>query len=589
MFRNEFQREIWKQNYKLTSEHKIQDTWKRVATAAAEVEEDKKEWADRFYYLLQDFKFVPGGRINANIGVEGRTGTTLFNCYVHNPKDIGYEDPDSIEGIFDMAKKQALTLKSEGGYGMNFSWLRPAGTYISGIGARTPGSLKFMEMWDKSSEIITMGTTKRHGKKRKDEKTKIRKGAQMGVLNIWHPDIEEFITAKQTQGRLTKFNLSVGITKGFMKAVQENEIWELKFPDVTFEKYKKEWKGDLEEWEEKGYPVDVYKKIKARTLWDTIMLSTYNRNEPGVLFLDLANKLNTIPSVEKIQTSNPCGEILMSTGVCNLGSLNTVKYVKIDPVTRKVYFDWKLFKEAVGIAVRFLDNINDISTTPLPEYDRSLKEKRRIGLGVMGLGSAHLMLGLRYGSDESIEFVEKLFNCKASTELLTSAKLGEEKGSFELFDAKKYFSTYWWASLYISEEIKDEIKEIGEMRNSHRSANAPTGNCVRKNTKIQTKNGIKSIAEIFRENRINISKEEKNQSFIPIKTMEAKTLEGYKRITGLYINDNDNVYSIKTENNNKIEGTNEHKVLIKIDDKTAKWIQLQNLKVGDKILLEKSS
>jgi len=359
---------------------------------------------------------------------------------------------------------------------MNFSWLRPDGSYINGIGARTPGAVKFMELWDKSSELITMGTTKRYGGKQEHEKDKIRKGAQMGVLNCWHPDIEEFITAKQTPGRLTKFNLSVGITNGFMEAVGNNESWNLRFPDTKFVNYKSEWKGDLDAWEAKGYPVNVYKKIKARELWETIMLSTYNRNEPGVLFLDLANKLNTIPNSETIQTSNPCGEIMMSTGVCNLGSVNLVKFVRIDPVTREVSFDYEEFSSTVGTAVRFLDNINSISTTPLPEYDKSLKEKRRIGLGVMGLGSVHLMLGIRYGSDASIEFVRQLFQCKSESELMASSGLGKEKGSFELFDKDKYFKTEWWANLKINPRIRSDIEATGCMRNSHRSANAPTGN-----------------------------------------------------------------------------------------------------------------
>ena len=277
----------------------------------------------------------------------------------------------------------------------------------------------------------------------------------------------------------------------------------------------------------------------------------------------------------------------MSTGVCNLGSLNLVKFIKKNKYTNDIYFDWEMFSENVETAVRFLDNINDISTTPLPEYDRSLKDKRRIGLGVMGLGSILLMLRYRYGSEKAKEFCEKLWNLKSSTEILTSAKLGREKGSFNLFNKDDYFNTYWWNNLQISEETKKKIKDVACMRNSHRSANAPTGNCVRKNTKIQTKDDIKSIAQIFKENKIDILKEEKNQFFLPIKTIEVKTLNGYKKIIGLYINNNNKVYSIKTNNNNKIEGTNEHKVLVKIDNKTAKWIELQNLKVGDKILLEK--
>jgi ribonucleotide reductase alpha subunit len=190
MFKNNFQKEVWIQNYKAPNEKKIEDTWKRIAKATSEIEKDSQYWTNKFYDLLYNFKFVPGGRISANIGVNDRKETTLFNCYVHNPKDINFSDPDSIEGIVELVKKQALTLKSEGGYGMNFSWIRPSGTYINGIGSRTPGVLKFMELWDKSSEIITMGTTKRYGEIRKNEKLKIRKGAQMGVLNCFSENTE---------------------------------------------------------------------------------------------------------------------------------------------------------------------------------------------------------------------------------------------------------------------------------------------------------------------------------------------------------------------------------------------------------------
>ena len=464
--------EIWLSNYQYKDERTVADTWRRMAQGAVSVEKksDKEEIEKHFFNILSDFKFVPGGRILANLGT-ARKSTTLMNCFVHAPKDIGYADPDSIEGIYEMLKAQAHTLKSEGGYGMNFSWIRPRGAYIEGIDSRTPGVLKFMELWDKSSEIITLGSELKTTAGRDTEKRKIRKGAMMGVLSIWHPEIIDFIKAKQTPNRLTKFNMSVGIFSDFMDRIVNNENWELKFPDTSFEKYKPEWNGNIYDWEKKGYPVKVYQTIKARELWDLITYSTYTRNEPGVLFFDLANKLNPLWYAEYIMTGNPCGEILMPTGVCNLGSINLVAFIRPDGS-----FDWEMFKYAVEWAVRFLDNINEISNAPLPEYKRSMIEKRRIGLGVMGLGSLHFMLGMRYGSKESIDFMEKLYRLKSETEILTSAMLGKTKGSFELFDKEKYFSSYWWKNLDIDPKVKEKVEFIGTIRNSHRSMNAPNGN-----------------------------------------------------------------------------------------------------------------
>jgi len=308
---NKFSEEIWKDNYRAPGEENIEQTWKRLATECAKVEkkEVQQKISDEFYSILEDFKFIPGGRIMANLGVEGREATTLMNCFVHEVRDINLKDPDSLEGILSQFKAQALTLRSEGGYGTNFSWLRPAGTYVKGIGSRTPGVLKFMELWDKSSEIITMGSEKIVGELRLDEKVKIRKGAQMGILSVWHPEILDFIVVKQTPGRLTKFNLSVGITEGFMKAVENDKDWQLIFPDTEHSRYEEEWNGDVDEWQSKGYPVIVYKTVKAKDLWDTISYATYTRNEPGVLFLDLANKLNPLVYGEKISSSNPCGRL----------------------------------------------------------------------------------------------------------------------------------------------------------------------------------------------------------------------------------------------------------------------------------------
>jgi len=484
--------QIWSENYKAGYEKTREDTWKRAAKACAatESEELKPKIEKEFLSMMYNDKFIPGGRILANLGVEDKVNVTLYNCFVHNPRDINLKDCDSIDGIYDLLKAQAKTLRSEGGYGINASFIRPAGAYINGIGSRTPGVLKFMELWDKSSEILTLGSVKLLGGKKSGEKNKIRKGAQMLVLDIWHPDIEDFITCKQTKGRLTKFNMSVGITEGFMTTLLEDGMWDLKFPNTEHEKYKTEWFGDIKEWEDKGYPVVVHKQIKAQEIWNLIMESTYNRNEPGVLFLDIANKMNPVYWFDLIKTTNPCGEVPMSTGVCNLGSINLVSFV--ENVNDSLSFDFKSFSNTVTTAIRFLDNVNDISSTPLPEYKQSVLEKRRIGLGVMGLGSLHLMLGIRYGSEDSIKLVEQIFKIKSETELLASALLGKEKGSFSKFDREKYFSSYWWTNLRISSDIKKQIEEIGCMRNSHQSMNAPTGN-----TGIYARNVSGGIEPVF--------------------------------------------------------------------------------------------
>lgn len=269
--------------------------------------------------------------------------------------------------------------------------------------------------------------------------------------------------------------MSVGITSGFMEAVKNNKDWNLIFPDTEHPKYDKEWNGDIEEWVDKGYKVIIHKTIKAKDLWDTISYATYTRNEPGVIFLDLFNKLNPLSYNEKIFATNPCGEIGMATGVCNLGSMNLTRFVKKNE-DNTYSFDFEEYTRVVKIAIRFLDNINDISRTPLEEYSKSTQEKRRIGLGNMGIGSLLLMFGIRYGSEESLELIKNIYKLKAETELLSSAELGKEKGSFKLFNKKEYFNTLWWKQLSISDEVKKQIENIGCMRNSHRSMNAPNGN-----------------------------------------------------------------------------------------------------------------
>jgi ribonucleotide reductase alpha subunit len=299
-FQQSISEQVWYDTYKWETDFSIEDTWKRIAKAVANIEKDKELWEEKFYELLKDFKYVPGGRIISNAGT-GLKKTTLINCFVS-----GFEGKhqDSTESIYKELLRQAKILASEGGYGINFSVLRPRGSYVSGIGNETCGSIVFMDLWDTSSNVLTQGS----GKKSSDKgKTKIRKGAQMGMLECWHPSIEEFITSKQQPGKLTKFNLTVLVTNDFMEAVKKHDKWNLEFPDTNFKHYDEEWNGNIKEWKEKEYPINIWKTYEdANELYDLIMKSTYNRNEPGIAFIDRVNELNNLQYCEYINASNPC-------------------------------------------------------------------------------------------------------------------------------------------------------------------------------------------------------------------------------------------------------------------------------------------
>lgn len=357
LFQDVFSEEIWAMTYKDHNDNSVDDTFRRVAKAIASVEETEElrtTWEENFYDMLTNFKGVPGGRILSNAGTEWN-GTTLMNCFV-GPRVKS--DVDSLAGILYHLEAQSKTLKSEGGWGENFSYIRPRGAFIHGIGVETPGAVKYMELFDKTSEIITAGSGRKSEEKR--AKGKIRKGAQMAVLDVWHPDIIEFITAKQQSGRLTKFNVSVNVSDAFMDRLKkvieleskikdaielskkmsgdpswqasnglqcggfimnhELEIealdkWDLIFPDTQHAQYKKVWNGDIKLWLEKGYPVKVYNTVSVRWLWNLIMESTFNRAEPGVLFLDRANYFNPLYYGETIFATNPCitGDTLIAT------------------------------------------------------------------------------------------------------------------------------------------------------------------------------------------------------------------------------------------------------------------------------------
>lgn len=493
-FEDAFSEEVWKSTYKDHEDQDVNETLRRVAKAVASVEKNaelREEWEENFYKMLSGFHATVGGRIYSNAGTEWG-GTTLMNCFV-GPRER--KELDSLDGILTNLRNQAQTLKSEGGWGENFSYIRPRGSFILGIGVETPGAVKYMELFDKSSEIITSGSGKQSTHKK--AKGKIRKGAMMGVLDVWHPDIVEFITAKQQPGRLTKFNVSVNCTDEFMEKLNEvlllqhtlascspeedsgiqadlekADKWELRFPDTTFEKYDDEWYGDLGEWERKGYPVVVHETTSVTHLWDLIMKSTYNRAEPGVLFLDRANHFNPGNYFETIFATNPCGEQTLSPGnICCLGSLNLTQFVNRD----RTGFNLSKLGKYTRWLVRFLDNVNSLSNAPLPQYEDAMRDKRRVGCGILGWGSALYMLQSRYGSDRAEELRDQVMGTIAKQAYMASIDLAEEKGKFKECKPVKHSQGVFIENLNLSNEYMDKLRAHG-IRNASLLSIQPTGN-----------------------------------------------------------------------------------------------------------------
>lgn len=470
-FTNEFSEKVWKETYKFYTDEDVNDTHLRVAKGLASIEKDQEYWTEKFLDILESFQFVPGGRITSNAGT-GLTGTTLVNCFISGLRG---ERQDSINSIIDEIRRQMLILKSEGGYGIYIGTLRPRGSFIHAIANESPGVVKFLDIWNVVSDVITSGSgLKKSNKKGKD---KIRKGAMLVSLGIEHPDIEEFITAKQNPGRLTKFNMSVLVSDEFVDAVDNHKPWNLEFPDYEklFEEgrrdvYNNFWDGNLKKWKQAGYPVKVYKQYKdANELWDLVMTSCFNRNEPGVLFVDTINRLNNLAYCEFIAACNPCGEIPAATdSVCVLGSLNLTQFIDLD----KKDWDYEKLGKVIPVAVRFLDNVNDVTRVPLDEHKQSLQDKRRVGLGILGYASALMMMKVRYGSDHAIEVTEKLMSFIANQAYQASSYLAKEKGAFLLYTEEFLRSNF---IKNLSVETIDLIKQNG-IRNSHLLAIAPTGN-----------------------------------------------------------------------------------------------------------------
>lgn len=477
-FTNTFSEEIWASTHRASTDATIDDTLRRVCKAVASVEKDSDYWEEEFYRLLSDFHLIPGGRILANAGTDWE-GTTLLNCFVGGLP----ENPDSISGIMQVLTEQTLTLKSEGGHGLNYSFIRPRGSLIRGIGGETPGAVKFLELFDKSSEIITSGAG--IDTKNTKKKAKIRKGACMGIMDVWHPDIMEFISAKTQPGVLQKFNLSVNCSDEFMAIIDrldamrasgcsEEEIaavdrWQLVFPDTSSPHYHK-WNGDLAAWRAAGHPIIVHREIPASMLWDAIMKSTYERNDPGVIFLDRANSLYALNYAERLVASNPCGEqILPENGACLLGTLNITQFITDGNI------DHDKLARYTKIAVRFLDNVNDLTTTPLPAYRNFLVSHRRIGLGIMGWASSLYMMKVRFAGDRDLDLIDQVMRTIVFSAVEASIDLAEEKGAFPLCQPEKHAMGRFWDIIGLPDHMRERMSRVG-IRNSSLFSIQPNGN-----------------------------------------------------------------------------------------------------------------
>jgi ribonucleoside-diphosphate reductase alpha chain len=424
--------QIWDMKYRLKGpdgqpvDKTIEESWRRVARALAEPERDPGLWAARFLSILEDFKFLPAGRILAGAGTD--RSVTLFNCFVMGTI------PDDMGGIFAHLREAALTMQQGGGIGYDFSSLRPKGAPVRGVGADASGPLSFMDVWDAMCRTIMSAGH--------------RRGAMMATLRCDHPDVEAFIEAKRQPGRLRMFNLSVLVTDAFMQAVKEDAPWELKFGGTT------------------------YRVLPARELWDAIMRATYGYAEPGVIFIDRINRRNNLWYCETISATNPCGEQpLPPYGACLLGSINLAKLVK-RPFEPDAELDLEELERIVPIAVRMMDNVTDVSRFPLEAQETEAHAKRRIGLGVTGLADALIFCGARYGSTRAVELTQRWMAALRRGAYLASAELAAEKGSFPLFDREKYLGGESVGEL--EPEVREAIGRHG-IRTALVTSIAPTG------------------------------------------------------------------------------------------------------------------
>ncbi|MCY7313229.1 MAG: adenosylcobalamin-dependent ribonucleoside-diphosphate reductase [Pseudoxanthomonas sp.] len=535
--------DIWDKKYRLKTKQghaldaDIDATYQRVARALADAEpsaEKRAYWNERFVWALRRGA-IPAGRITSNAGAqEHKPATSTINCTVSGTVE------DSMDGILDKVHEAGLTLKAGCGIGYEFSTLRPKGAFVAGAGAYTSGPMSFMDIYDKMCFTVSSAGG--------------RRGAQMGTFDVSHPDAKDFIRAKREDGRLRQFNLSLLITDGFMQAVDNDADWPLLFPVNAKEQHEVNLDDESEviwrEWPtHKNYvsrddglvACKVYGHIRARHLWDMIMVSTYDYAEPGFILIDRVNEMNNNWWCENIRATNPCGEQpLPPYGACLLGSVNLTTFVH-NPFTDRATFDWEEYKEVVRVFTRMLDNVVEVNGLPLQQQRDEILRKRRHGMGFLGLGSTLTMLQMKYGSPESYEFTESIARDMAVAGWEMGLALAKEKGAAPIMEERfevtpamlrqrpemdrdgwrvgqqipgkvlhAKYSRYMQRVATVAPELVDELAEIGS-RFTHHSSIAPTGT-ISLSLANNASNGIEpSFAHHYSRNVIREGKKSKEK------------------------------------------------------------------------------
>ncbi|MBL8029842.1 MAG: adenosylcobalamin-dependent ribonucleoside-diphosphate reductase [Candidatus Doudnabacteria bacterium] len=462
-------------------ETKPEEMFERIAGHIASVEkteEKKKEWEVKFRGLMDDWKYVPAGRIFTGAGTG--QNLTFYNCYViPSPKD-------SRHGIFNTLGQMAEIMSRGGGVGINVSSLRPRYAYVKGVNGRSSGSVSWASLYSFVTGLIEQGGS--------------RRGALMLILNVWHPDVVDFINSKKEAGKITNANISVGITDDFMEAVKNDRPWDLVFPDPHDPLYEQFWDGDMSKWKEMGGKVIKHKTVRAQDVWTNIIESAWSSAEPGMYFIDRANYFSNSWYFSHLPCTNPCGEQpLPAWGVCNLGHVNLAKHINKE--SGEIL--WDELKTTVQYAVRFQDNVIDATPYFFEENKNQQMSERRVGMGTIGLAEMLIYKKLRYGSPEAVDFIDKLYQFIAVTAYETSVELAREKGAFSKFDAARFLESGFMKKM--PEYIRDLVRQYG-IRNVTIMTQAPTGTV---GTMVGTSTGIEPFFSwtYYRKSRLGVHEE----------------------------------------------------------------------------------